>query len=61
MLGKWKRAIDKRNCISALFMVSQIPLITAFDTINYDLMLVTLKAYDLSKEALNLMKKYLKD
>ena len=33
----------------------------AFDTINHDLLLAKLKAYGFSKEALQLMKNYLKN
>ena len=41
MLGKWKRGIDNGAYVSVLFM----DLLKAFDTINYDLILVKLKAY----------------
>ena len=57
MLEKWKRALDKGECISALFM----DLSKAFDTINHDLLIVKPKAYGFSKEALKLMKIYLRN
>ena len=52
-----KRALDKGECVSALFMdVSK-----DFDTINHDLLIAELKAYGFSKEVLKLMKSYLKN
>ena len=57
MLEKWKRALDKGEYISALFM----DLSKAFDTINHDLLIEKLKVYGLSKEAHKLMKSYLKN
>ena len=56
MLEKWKKALDKGECVSALFM----DLSKAFDTINHDLMIAKLKAYGFSKDALNFMESYLK-
>ena len=57
MLGKSKRGIDHEAYVSVLFM----DLLKAFDTINYDLMLVKLKAYGFSTNALKLMHSYLKN
>ena len=57
MLKQWKRALDKGEYVSALFM----DLSKAFDTINHDLLSAKLKAHGLSKEALKLMKSYLKN
>ena len=57
MLEKWKRALDKGEYVSALFM----DLSKTFDTINHDLLIAKLKAYGFSKEALKLMKSYLKN
>ena len=57
ILEKWKRALDKGEYVSALFM----DLSKAFDTINHDLLIAKLKAYEFSKEALKLMKSYLKN
>ena len=48
MLEKWKRAINKGECVSVLFM----EISKAFDTINQDLMIAKLKAYGFSREAL---------
>ena len=52
MLRKWKSAIDKGDCISAVLTEFS----KVFDTINQDLGLVKLKAYVFSKEALNLVR-----
>ena len=57
MLEKWKRGIDNEACVSALFM----DLSKGFDTISHDPMLVKLKAYGFSTNALGLMHSYLKN
>ena len=57
MSENWKRTLDKGEYVSALSM----DLSKAFDTINHDLLIVQLKAYDFSKEAPKLMKSYLKN
>ena len=56
MLEKWKKALDKGEYVSSLFT----DLSKAFDAINHDLF-AKLKAYGFSKEALKLMKTYLKN
>ena len=55
MLEKWKKADDKGESVSALFL----DLSKAFDTINHDLLRVKLKAYGFSPNALKLMLSYL--
>ena len=57
MLEQWKRALDKGEYVSALFM----DLSKAFDSINLDLLIAKLKTYGFSKEALKLMKSCLKN
>ena len=57
MLENWKRTLDKREYISALFTY----LSKAFDTTNHDLLIAKLKAYSFSKDTLKLMKSYLKN
>ena len=57
MLEKWKRALDKGEYFSPLFM----DLSKAFDTINHDLLIAKLKVYGFSEKALKLMKSYLKN
>ena len=57
MLEKGKRALDKGEYVSALFM----DFSKASNTINHDLLIAKLKAYGFSKEALKLMKRYLKN
>ena len=57
MLEKWKRALDKGEYISALFT----DLSKAFDTIKNDFLIIKLKTYVFSKEALTLTKSYLQN
>ena len=48
MLEKWKKALDKEENMSAIFMdISKV-----FDTINHGLLLAKLKVYGFSKQAL---------
>ena len=55
MLEKSKKAVDKGECVSALFL----DLSKAFDTINHDFLLAKLNAYGFSPNALKLMHSYL--
>ena len=57
MLEKYKKAVDKGEYVSALFM----DLSKAFDTINHDLLLAKLKAYGFSLNAVELIRGYLKN
>ena len=57
MLEKWKKALDKRENACTIFM----NLSKTFDSINHDLLLVKLKAYEFSENALRLMFSYLKN
>ena len=57
MLQKPKKALDKEENMSAIFM----DLSKAFDTINHNLLLAKLKAYGFSKQALSFMCSYLKN
>ena len=57
MLEKWKRGIDNEAYVSALF----IDISKGFDTISHGLMLVKLRAYGFSTNALTLMHSYLKN
>ena len=56
MIERWKQAIDKGKYISVMYM----DLSKAFDTINRDLLLATLRAYGFSTSTLNLLYSYLK-
>ena len=55
MLEKWKNTLDKGGFVCAMFM----ELSKAFDTMNRDLLIVKLGAYDFPKDALPFMKSYL--
>ena len=51
MLEKWKKALDKEENMSSIFM----DLSKASDAINHDLLLAKVKAYGFSKQALSFM------
>ena len=55
MLEKWKYTLDKGALVCAMFM----DLAKAFDTMNHDLLIAKLGAYDFQKDALPFMKSYL--
>ena len=57
MLEKCKKAVDKREYVSGLFM----DLSKAFDTINHEVLLAKLKAYGFPLNAVKLMHSYLKN
>ena len=57
MLQNWKSALDKGENICVLFM----DLSKAFDTINHNLLLAKLNAYEFSINGLDLMWSYLKN
>ena len=57
MIEEWKKAVDKGEYVSGLFM----DLPKAFDTIDYDLFLAKSKAYGFSLNAVKLMYSYLKN
>ena len=50
-----KKAVDKRECVSVLFL----DLSKAFETINHGLLLAKVKAYGFSPKSLKLMHSYL--
>ena len=54
MLENWKKAVDKGECVSALFL----ELSKAFDIVNHDLLLAKLKAHGFLPNALKLMHSY---
>ena len=56
-LEKWTKALDKEENLCTIFM----DLSKAFDTINHDLLLAKLKAYEFLENVLKLMCSYLKD
>ena len=55
MLEKWKRALDKGENVCTIFM----DFLKAFDSINHDLLLAKLRAYEFSENALKVMCSYL--
>ena len=55
MLEKWKKAVHNRECASSLFLDLSKPS----ETIIHALLLVKLKAYGFSPNALKLMHSYL--
>ena len=57
LLEKWRMILDKKGYAGAILM----DLSKAFDCINHDLMIAKLIAYGFSKEAVTLIRSYLKD
>ena len=57
MLEKWKKVLDKKENMSAIFM----DLSKAFATINHGILQAKLKTYGFSKQALSFMCSYLKN
>ena len=56
LLQKWKNTLDKSGFVCAMFM----NLSKAFDTTNHDLLIAKSGVYGFQKDALSLMKSYLK-
>ena len=55
MIENWKKVRDNKGFSAAILM----DLSKAFDTINHDLLIAKLHAYDLRGNSLNLIKDYL--
>ena len=55
MLEIWKKVLDKGGYICAIFM----DLLTAFDTLNHNLLIAKLGGYGFETEVLRYMKSYL--
>ena len=55
IIEDWKQALDDNKYVAAILM----DLSKAFDYLPHDLLLLKLKYYGLSENALKLMKKYL--
>ena len=57
LIEKWKSSLDQKGYAGFILM----DLSKAFDTIDYDLLLAKLHAYGFDRQALSLIKSYLKD
>ena len=55
MLELWKKALDQRKSVSAIFM----DLSKAFDTLNHDLLLANVKACGYSENSIGYIQSYL--
>ena len=55
LIETWKKVLDRKGHRGAVLM----HLLKAFDTINYDLLLIKLNAYGLTNKSLRLIKSYL--
>ena len=57
LIEKWKSSLDQKGYAGSILM----DLSKAFDTLDYDLLLAKLHAYGFDKQALSMIKSYLKD
>ena len=57
LIEKWRSSLDQKGYAGSILM----ELSKAFDTIDYDLLLAKLHAYGFDKQALSVIKSYLKD
>ena len=58
LIEKWKSSLDQKGYSAGSILMD---LSKAFDTLDYDLLLAKLHAYGFDKQALSMIKSYLKD